>query len=774
MKIKNKLYVNAGIAIFLVVTLFSVVLVVSGRVIEEKRRHELMDNVRVSISELDLITYDYLLHREKRMSYQWNLKYKSLGKILNESAEEERLKSIDADYVTIGNLFSLITANYQKRQQFIQEGSSQEMIDIAVRQEERFVAQLLITSHSVITDASRIAKETHAEAMKTQALARNMTLILMIILAITVTSTSLLVAGSITKPLNKLTQGAEIIGKGNLEHRVEIKTKDEISELAVAFNQMTQNLKVSLYELKKEIAVRKLAEEEVRESEKRIRNLMENLPIGIAITTPEGDVPEVNTALWKIFGYDSKEEFLNIPIEAHYYNSRERERFVRLHKKGLVKGWEVQLKHKDGSVFWGAITSATFLTEAAKTEFINVFEDITERKKMEEKNNRLSLLLRSVRDVNQLITKEKNRDVLLQESCKIFTRDKGYVNVWIILFDEEYKVDFAAKSGVGDNFELLLNDLKKGKVSSCVKKVLNQPEVLLMENPESEYADSPVSGKYEGRAAIAVRLEYNKKVYGLLCAKIEKEYLADEQMVGLFTEVTEDISFALYRLELEAAHKLTEEQIKKDLEEKKALIQELYHRTKNNMQVVSSMLKMQSRHSESELVHNAFREIINKIKSMSLVHEKLYQADDLSKINLKDYIENLIRLLRRSYSQQAANVSLNFELEDVFVLIDSAIPLALVLNELISNVFKHAFPESGKGELSIRLYQEENGTINIHLADNGVGLPVDFDLAKVKTMGLPTMFSLIDYQLKGEVTYLVENGLKWHMKFWDDLQKTRV
>lgn len=242
MKIKNRLYVSAGISIILVATLLFVILVTSRRVSEVSGRHDLIDNVRVSISELDLITYDYLLHREKRMEHQWNLKYKSLGEVLDGLAEEEGLKSIHAAYSALGNLFSQITANYKERQKYIQEGASQERIDIASRQEERFVAQLLITSHSVITDASRFAEKTRAEVMEVQRLAANLTLILMIILAIIVTSTSLLVARSIAKPLDKLTKGAEVIGKGNLEHRVEIKSKDEIGELAAAFNQMTEDL----------------------------------------------------------------------------------------------------------------------------------------------------------------------------------------------------------------------------------------------------------------------------------------------------------------------------------------------------------------------------------------------------------------------------------------------------------------------------------------------------------------------------------------------------
>ncbi len=271
MKIKNRLYISAGISIVLVVTLLSVVLVTSGRVAEGSKKHELLDNVRWSVSELDIVTYDYLLHREKRMENQWNIKHDSLGEILDGLAEEEGLKSIRADYVVLGNLFSQVTENYRERQEYIQEGASQEKIDAATGLEERLVAQLLITSHSIITDASRLAEEAHTEEMEAQRLASNLTVILMIILAITVTTSSLLIARSISKPLDKLTKGADIIGKGELEHKVEVKTKDELGELAASFNKMTENLKkvtASRDELDREVTERKQMQERLLTAER--------------------------------------------------------------------------------------------------------------------------------------------------------------------------------------------------------------------------------------------------------------------------------------------------------------------------------------------------------------------------------------------------------------------------------------------------------------------------------------------------------------------------
>ena len=216
------------------------------------------------------------------------------------------------------------------------------------------------------------------------------------------------------------------------------------------------------------------------------------------------------------------------------------------------------------------------------------------------------------------------------------------------------------------------------------------------------------------------------------------------------------------------------QQIQKDLEIQTALIQEIYHRTKNNMAVISAMLSMQSRRSENDYVKSTFREISNKIQAMSLVHQKLYKAKDLSNINLKDYIEDLANLIMQSFGVLSARIKMKFDLQDVKILIDSAVPLGLIINELVSNIFKHAFPENQEGEIFIRLFEEENETINLELIDNGIGFPQNFDPRKNGSMGLTSVFSIAENQLKGEISVKSENGLKWHIKIKDDKKKERI
>ena len=280
MKIRNKLYLNTGIIIILVIVLVSMIFITSYEIIRKSETRELLRNVYLGVSELNIITYEYLLHHEKRMKHQWSSKYKSLAHSLGKTTtivakrdEEELIKSLHADYATLSDLFSRVTTNYKKRQKLIQEEASQERIDAVILLEERLVAQLLIKSQSIITNASILGAKAYAEAMEAQKLANNLTLILMIILAVVVVTTSLLVARSISKPLDELTNSVEIIGKGNLKHRIDVESNDEIGNLATVFNQMTENLKkvtASRDDLNREITKRKQTEEELKAAQEEL------------------------------------------------------------------------------------------------------------------------------------------------------------------------------------------------------------------------------------------------------------------------------------------------------------------------------------------------------------------------------------------------------------------------------------------------------------------------------------------------------------------------
>ncbi|GAG18047.1 unnamed protein product, partial [marine sediment metagenome] len=249
MKIKYMLLVGAGISIALVLVFSLVVYVSFNKVAEENERELIANEIQTTVSQLDIIMYEYLTHRGERMIQQWNSKYAVSLEIVGK-VDYKELETIKTNYADLKNLFSQITTDYEK------QGGSE--------LEERLVAQFLIKSQVIIFNSSAIAKEAYNNAIEAQVAANHSMMSAFIVLFVVLVGLSFHTARRITNPLNKLIRGTEIIGKGNLKYRVDIKSKNEIGGLAVAFNQMTENLKkvtASRDELNKEIIERKRAEE---------------------------------------------------------------------------------------------------------------------------------------------------------------------------------------------------------------------------------------------------------------------------------------------------------------------------------------------------------------------------------------------------------------------------------------------------------------------------------------------------------------------------------
>lgn len=222
------------------------------------------------------------------------------------------------------------------------------------------------------------------------------------------------------------------------------------------------------------------------------------------------------------------------------------------------------------------------------------------------------------------------------------------------------------------------------------------------------------------------------------------------------------------------ARKHAEESLKQALREKETLLRELYHRTKNNMQVIQSMLSMQAAVTNDESLVKIFRETESRIRTMALIHQKLYQTRDLSRIDLHDYIHNLVRLLVKSYNFSGVKINVKMEIPQINTLIDIAMPCGLILNELVSNTLKYAFPEKDSGNIYIRVFKPDPATIDLYFADDGVGLPDNFDFRRQKTVGMQIIFALVEQQLQGSVDFKIENGLTCHIRFTDTSYKERI
>ncbi|MEZ5582777.1 MAG: PAS domain S-box protein [Candidatus Competibacteraceae bacterium] len=196
--------------------------------------------------------------------------------------------------------------------------------------------------------------------------------------------------------------------------------------------------------------------------------------------------------------------------------------------------------------------------------------------------------------------------------------------------------------------------------------------------------------------------------------------------------------------------KLAEEQLKTSLREKEVLLKEIHHRVKNNLQVISSLLDLQAASVADDAVAQLFQESQQRVRSMALIHEGLYQSTDLASINFADYVQTLTHILMGSYSTRSNAVSAQFNMAPVSLTVETAIPCGLIINELVSNALKHAFPDGRPGHITISLQPQDEEQWVLQVQDDGIGLPTDFNLEQTQSLGLLIVASLTQ-QLRGKL-----------------------
>ncbi|SEM30760.1 Two-component sensor histidine kinase, contains HisKA and HATPase domains [Chryseobacterium taichungense] len=205
------------------------------------------------------------------------------------------------------------------------------------------------------------------------------------------------------------------------------------------------------------------------------------------------------------------------------------------------------------------------------------------------------------------------------------------------------------------------------------------------------------------------------------------------------------------------------EQLKKLLSEKEWLLKEIHHRVKNNLQIVISLLNTQSAYLDNEDALMAIQNSQHRMHAMSLIHQKLYQSDNLATIDMSWYIYELINYIKECYSSEK-NISFVMDIDKIFLDVAQAVPLGLILNEAVNNTIKYAFPESRKGEVQVSFKNMEKDHYKLIISDNGIGLPDGFDIDETESLGMNLMRGLTD-QLDGNFTLESKNGLKIIINF---------
>ena len=393
---------------------------------------------------------------------------------------------------------------------------------------------------------------------------------------------------------------------------------------------------------------------------------------------------------------------------------------------------------KDGTLIDVIINSSGMnKTNGNYERTICIINDITERKTSEKRIEYLTSVLKSIRNVNQLIVTENDKLKLVQGICDSLTESHSFYSVWICLMDHNQNPTLIKESGGDSKFSLLTSKMKNGEIPDYIRKALESEELLIVDDLSGQYSENTPAKENTKSVHLFSKLEYKDNVYGVIAATISREFAQDGEIIGLFEEVKGDISFALYKLELENIR----QDIEKRLLESKVAAEEA-NRTKseflanmshelrtplNSIIGFSTILKDKK---HGDLNENQTRYISNVLKSGKHLLELINDILDISKIeagrmgyepenvNLSEIVGEVVTLMLPMAHKKDIELTSNIEPEDIEIFADK-IKFKEIMYNLLSNAIKFT-PQNGKVAITSQLVSDN---IEISISDNGIGIP---------------------------------------------------
>ncbi len=492
------------------------------------------------------------------------------------------------------------------------------------------------------------------------------------------------------------------------------------NELEIRVTERTTALAQANKELRLEIVERQRIEATLRESEQRFRATFEQAAVGIAHVGLKGQWLRVNQKLCDIVGY-TRSDLLDLTFQDITVPEDLAADLACVHQvlAGTLQTFSMEKRYirKNGSTIWVNLT-VSLVREATKPKyFISVIEDISERRQAE------AQLQNSLKELSDI-------KFALDQSAIVVTTDRQgiitYINDKFCELSQYTREELLGKthrlinSGYHDPtfFQDLWSVISKGKVWK---------------------------GEIKNRA------------------KDGSDYWVDTTIVPFLNEQGQPFQYLAIRFDT-TNRKQIEERMRTSLQEKEVLLKEVHHRVKNNLQIISSLLNLQCQNLEDNEVLAVFRESQNRIESMALIHEKLYQSEDMARINGSEYIYDLVSNLFYTYEINADAIALKIDVDEVWLGLDTAIPCGLIINELVSNALKHAFPNGRTGEVHIHFGVRDAHHLILAVSDTGVGLPKDLDCQNTDSLGLQ-LVNALTHQIEGTIKINQGDGLEFEIVF---------
>ncbi len=528
-----------------------------------------------------------------------------------------------------------------------------------------------------------------------------------------------------------------------------------------------------------DITEKKKAEEEVKAKSQFLESLIEQSPLSTFVIDSAGIVVMLNKAFLKAYNVPKKEMVLGMNALTEPANVRQG--VVKYIKEALsgkiVETPEIEFitPHENKKTVTKSRLFPIFDTANTLTNVVVMHEDITERKKMGEKERQyfsdLAFLSKTAMELVEFTSNKDIHSYVGEQIRQLFPQSVVLINSFNETTDL-FRV--RAMLGVGKLTTKLLKILGRDPVGMTLpindqaRKGLSKGELAKVPGGLYELTLNQIP---QSVCNVIEKLLSIGNVYaisfiwkGELCgsAAILMRKGREPKNPKLIETFIRQASVTLQRLQ-------TEDQIKASLKEKEVLLREIHHRVKNNLQIISSLFNLQSRYIKDKQVLHVFQESQNRIRSMVLIHKKLYQSNDLARIDFAEYVRSLIADLFRSYKADYDLITLKINIDDVFLGVDTAIPCGLIINELVSNSLKYAFKD-GQGEIRIDLHSEKEAKFTLIVSDSGVGFPRDLDFRNTESLGLQLACTLVD-QIQGTMGLDRTGGTKFKIAFTEAKDK---
>ncbi len=464
---------------------------------------------------------------------------------------------------------------------------------------------------------------------------------------------------------------------------------------------------VGYFGVQRDISDRKETEAALKESEERFRQLAENIEsVFWMVNVQPHEIIYISPAYEKIWGRSCADLYAYGRFFADSIHPEDRERVIATFTKPIESEAEIEYRivRPDGEIRWIRDRAFPIRNKSGKVyRIVGIAVDITARKHAEktirESEERFRQLAENIQDSFWLMS---------AEFTDLLYLSPAYEQIWGRSREELYADPLKMMEWVHPEDKLLLEEA--------------MGRVLQGESTNTEYRIFRPDGTIRWVCDRAFPIyDESGKIY---------------RIAG----IAEDIS----------DRKFTEARIQAALREKEVLLKEIHHRVKNNMQVISSLLQLQSQYIEDEATLNLFEESQTRIHSMALIHEQLYQSENLDHIDLSSYVENLVANLYQSFGCGNTSIQFNLKIDPIYLNIETAIPCGLIINELVSNSLKYAFVSSLDGEISINFSEINCHQFHLTIQDNGRGFPADFDVENTETLGL-RLVRMLAYQLDASI-----------------------